>query len=303
MFSLVRELAKNANEKKEINPNQQSSSNYVLYGNNGKSTIAASLSELVKEPVLILSPANASSHLSEQYPNAIFYAVNNLTELNAIIYDLGKNMEIIKKIKNNLQFPARLISIKEEFFKDYEKDDKNKEADWNECMEFAKNKSFPISAIVLEEIDMVSSWIQDQVEAKMNLTLIGSDKKLLGQDWNELKSVIMDFYSKLLKLEVPTIFCTSDKLPTEKQGLTQIVPSICVGAANRLLLNLIGNIFYVSSDKGKYSIRLVGNSNIFIKSKFIPINFIGKIEEELNITNNPTYFWTYLESIRKFKKI
>ena len=303
MFSLVRELAKNANEKKEINPNQQSSSNYVLYGNNGKSTIAASLSELVKEPVLILSPANASSHLSEQYPNAIFYSVNNLIELNAIIYDLGKNMEIIKKIKNNLQFPTRLMAIKEEFFKDYEKEDKNKEDDWNECMEFAKNKSFPISAIVLEEIDMVSSWIQDQVEAKMNLTLIGSDKKLLGQDWNELKSVIMDFYSKLLKLEVPTIFCTSDKLPTEKQGLTQIVPSICVGAANRLLLNLIGNIFYVSSDKGKYSVRLVGNSNIFIKSKFIPINFTGKIEEELNITNNPTYFWTYLESIRKFKKI
>lgn len=301
-FSTVRELAKMATEKKELNPAQQSSENYLLYGSNGKSTIASSLSDLVEEPILILSPANASGHLSEQFPNAIYYAINNLAELTAIIADLGKNMEIIKKIKNNLPFEARILQIKEEFLKEYEKSEiKKAEEDWKECIAFAKKGTFPISAIVLEEIDMISGWIQDTVEAKMNVVVAGQDKKNMGADWNELKSVIMDYYSRLLKLPIRTIFCTSDKLPTEKQGLTQIVPSICVGAANRLLLNLIGNVFYISSDKGKYTARLVGNKDIFIKSKFIPITYSGKIEEELNITGNPSLFWTYINEIKNTK--
>ncbi len=297
-ISTIRELVRNVDNKKTTGNSFYSADNFLFFGNNGKSTITASLSTLVEDPILVLSPAGASSHLGEQYPNAIFYPVNDFKELNAIVTDLEDNMATIKKIQNNLAFDDRIELIKKQFLGEYKSKDGKAIEDWNECVEYAKNNKFPISAVALEEIDIVSSWIQDGVEATFKVEVMGEDKKNLSADWAEMRKVIIDFYSRLLKLPVKTIFSTSDKLPKEQQNLDKITPNICIGAANRLLLNLIGNVFYVGQDKNKYFVRIQTNDRIFTKSKFVPVHYSGKLDEELDVSGKPEYLWQYIDNIK-----
>ena len=41
---------------------------------------------------------------------------------------------------------------------------------------YADDGVFPFSSVVLEEIDIISSWITDEVEKKFSLEVIGQDK-------------------------------------------------------------------------------------------------------------------------------
>ena len=298
--SLIRELAKSAKDKQNTRSGIFSADNILLYGNSGKSTMVAGLSTLLTEPILILSPAGASNHLNSEYDNIITYNINDLNELENIVQDLERNFELIRKLQIFILTNAQneIKALKDIFIKGA---GKNGEEDFNYAFELAKENKYPIGAICLEEMDVVSSWIQDRVEKIFEVDVLGENKKNLSQDWNELKKDLIQFYSRLLKLPIKTIFATSEKLPKESQLLTQIVPSICVGAANRLLLNMIGNCFYSFADGDKYQVRISPNKDVFIKNKFKPVRTINKIEEVLDVTGKPEYLWTYLENLRNGK--
>ena len=122
-------------------------------------------------------------------------------------------------------------------------------------------------------------------------------------DWNILKREQMDFFSKLLKLPCTTIICTGSKLPNESQAATKIEPNLCVGSAQRQLIEMIGNIFYFfKEDDGKYKIRMRENKKIFAKDKLLSPYSSQQMPDELDVTNQPELFWKTLNDMKRKDK-
>lgn len=292
MASIIRTLINQSRDKEKNIYN--SHLNYVFYGNTGKSSVSAALSTLTDEPVLLISPAGGSTYLEADFPNIISYPIANLNELRTLIDDLDKNMEIIRRLQlcilRNDQ--ANIEKAKKYYLSEGE--------NWEYIYDLGKNSKFPISAVVLEEASIVSSWIQNEVEEKLETVALGQDKKSMGSDWNILKREQMDFFSKLLKLPCSTILCTGSKLPTESQASIKIEPNLCVGSAQRQLIEMIGNIFYFfKEDDGKFKIRMRENKKIFAKDKLLSPYSSQQVPEELDVTNKPELFWTTLNEMKK----
>lgn len=302
-ISKIRNLANIAKKKSSNKLMTSSAQSFLFYGTSGaKSTLSSA--QLTDEPILVISPAGGSSHLENEFPNCVYYSIDSLTELEAIIKDLEENMNIIRKVMA-LDDSERKVYKDKIFVKKYDVKTQQKEldSDWNDILNYANNGIFPFSSVVLEEIDIISSWITDEVEKKFSLEVIGQDKSNLASDWAELRRVLTMFYARLLKLPVRTIFATSDKLPKEQQNLTQITPNICSGAASRILISMIGNVFYVYKDLDKYYVRMQPNQSYLIRSKLAPVRGGIDIPEILDITNNPELFWELVKKCEELREI
>lgn len=294
--SFIRTIAKQAKNKSEIKDVYNSHVNYIFYGETGKSTVCSALSEFTKDPVLLLSPAGGSSLLENDYPNMISVPIANYDELITILEDLENNMKTLQRLRTILldNDEKKIKSAKDYYEKEGE--------DWNYIKNLAEEGRFPVSAVVIEELSIISSWIQEKVEDELNKK-VGVDKSTLGLDWNILKKQLMDFYQKCLRYPCTTILCTGSKLPGEQQGLTQIQPNICSGAAQRQIIDLIGNVFYFyKEDNGTYKVRLRTSKKVFAKDKILSPKSIQVLPEELELTNHPELFWTTLNDMR-FKDI
>lgn len=311
-ISKIRNLALNVKSGKKSGFKIMSSNNFILYGNGGKSTIA--LAQLTDEPILVLTPAGGSLHLQDEFSNAVIYSISDLNDLTGILVDLENNFNSIRQLGNIIEDKDKVQVYFEKAFKPMysaqaalAKDKKVFDIELNEefqdCLNYAKTNTFPFHSIVLEEIDIISGWLQEVVEKKFGLEVLGEEKSNLSSDWSEYKKELLTFYVRFLKLPVVNIFATSDKLPKEKQGLNQRVPNICMGAAARSLISLIGNCFYVENELGKYTIQILQTPEVFIRSKIFPIKIPMKdIPVKLDITNNPQFFWEFVKKCDNLKK-
>lgn len=294
-MGIVRNLIKQKDDKKNNGTLYSSYKNMILYGTCGKSSVIGALSTKVKKPVLMLSPSGGSELVAQEYPNVISYPVDNMAEINKIYKDLIADFKLIRDLQQ--------VIISDD------KDRLNKAKDhygneWEEVYSMAKNNEFPISAIALEECNITSNWIQTALESKLEMDYIGEDKGNLGIDWSKLGREFNDFYSKLLRLPITTILATGQIEPKEKQKLTQMTPDICQGSASRKIRDDVGNVFYCyKTDDSKYKIRLNGNKDVYCKDKLLPVRTDKKLEDELDLTGNPEYFWEYLDSLTEDRKI
>lgn len=171
--SFIRSLAQQVKERSEIKDIYNSHVNYIFYGETGKSTVCASLSEFTKDPVLLLSPAGGSSLLENDYPNMISVPIANYSELQAILKDLENNMATLSSLRNLIKDNdiERLKKAKDYYEAQGE--------DWEYIKNLASEGRFPVSAVVIEELSIVSSWIQEELEEDLNKQL-GLDKSNMG---------------------------------------------------------------------------------------------------------------------------
>lgn len=292
-MSIIRNLVKQVKKKSGSITVYNSHNNYLFYGSFGKSTVSAALSNFTEEPVLLISPAGGSTYLEADYPNIITYPVANLTELQTILDDLEKNMLSIRKLNIAINSNDQTTINNAKTY--YEKSGEN----WDYIYDLAKNNKMPVSAVVLEELSIVSSWCQDKLEDEIGKT-IGEDKTDMGRGWNMLKRELLNIFTKVLRYPCTTILCTSDKMPSEQQGLKQIVPNICNGSAQRIIIETIGNCFYFHrDDEGKYKIRIKNSKNIFAKDKILSPHSKQILPEEIDVSKNPELFWQMLNELKQ----
>ena len=154
MAGLIKGLVKQKKIQKEqgIEP-YNSANNFMLFGNGGKSAIAASLSLYTDEPVLIISPSGSAADMELQYDNVISYQVDNLAELEAILEDINIEFQDAKKLQNIVaqNDTERLERAKEVY--------ESKGENWEEVLQMAREKRMPISAVVVEECNLISNWL------------------------------------------------------------------------------------------------------------------------------------------------
>lgn len=291
----------------ELKYGLNSSRNWLFYGSgNGKSTLA--LTQLEdgdsNEPVLVLSPGGASVYLQPEFPNAVFRTISSLEDLDKVLQDLEDNHNLIRNLCIFKEEPEKLkVFLEKKFLPAYYKgsEDIGRE-DFKYLLELATSGRFIFSRVILEEIDVVSTWIQEKVETTFNVEVLGEDKKKMGSEWSELAKEIISTYSRLLRLPTETILCTTDKLPSERQGLKQIIPSICTGQAQRLLTSLIGNVLYLYNQDSQYFIQIKPTAEALIRTKFFPLKIDhSKVPIVMDITNKPEAFWQYVEDCRNKK--
>lgn len=303
-LSKIRGLAEQNKSSNENNMMMLSAQSFLFYGTeSSKSTLA--VSQLTTEPILVLSPANGSAHLKSEYPNCVFYAVDSLEDLESMIKDLENNMNLIRKLMNLSK--EGLKEYKEKVFPKLfgqQKPSKEEiEEEWNSIMGYVNEKKFPFHSVVLEEIEIISSWIADRVEKIFEVDVIGQDKKNMASDWSAFKQEVINLYSRFLKLPVRTIFACSDKKPTESQNGTQTTPNICQGQAARLLISMIGNVIYSYKEKDKYYVRLLPNGSFLIRTKLSTIKNPITLPEVLDITNAPEKFWELVQNCEEARGI
>lgn len=101
----------------------------------------------------------------------------------------------------------------------------------------------------------------------------------------------MDLYVRILKFPGITILCTGDIEPGERQKLTETSPNICTGAAQRELINLIGNCLYFSNNNGEFTIQLNKEKKVFAKNKLAQIYSKTKVPNTIDTTGKPEVFW------------
>ncbi len=259
------------------------------------SSLIGGLSEIVEKPILVLSPAGGSEKIAEEFPNVISYPIASIQEANDIYKDLAKDFKTIRDLTQVIldNDVERLEKAKTHFGEE-----------WEEAYKVAKNGELPISAIVLEEISTISTWIQNELEIEMDKTVLGENKNEQGMDWNKFAREIMDFYSKFLRLPITTILNTGEIQPKEKMKLRQVIPDICSGQASRKLIDMVGNCFYCNkTDDGKYYVQLTKDKDIFAKDKLLLVKTDKKLDKEIDVTNDPAKFWKYVDSLSESKII
>jgi hypothetical protein len=303
-LSKIRTLAEQAKTSSENNMMMLSAQSFLFYGTeSSKSTLA--VSQLTTDPILVLSPANGSAHLKSEYPHCVFYTVDSLEDLESMIKDLENNMNLIRKLMNLSKDGIKEYREKvfPKLFGQQKPSKEEIEEEWEAIMHYVNEKKFPFHSVVLEEIEIVSSWIADKVEKMFDVEVIGQDKKNMASDWSALKQEVINLYSRFLKLPVRTIFACSDKKPNESQNGTQTVPNICQGAAARLLISMIGNVLYSYKDKDKYYVRLLPNGAFLIRTKLSTIKNPIVLPEILDITNAPEKFWQLVDNCEEVRGI
>ena len=287
-MGIVRNLVKLKETKGKDDNLYASYKNILLFGETGKSSICASLSEKTERPVLFLSPAGGTEKLSKEFSNIISYPLNDIAEYHKILDDLIIDFKAIRT----------LTQVIAEGDKDrLDKAKKHYGDDWDDYYKMATTGTFPISAVVVEEASTISNWVQDKLDTDLEINYTGEEKARQGIDWNVLKREIVETFSKALRLPVTTIIATGMRLPTEKQKLQRIEPDVASGAGQRILIDLIGNAFYCYKENNKYYIRLVGNKDVYCKDKLLPVKTDKKLEETVELTGNPRKFWDYIDSL------
>lgn len=308
-MSLLRRASRGLVRKEKNNQrftygSMNSSNNFCFYGMNGKSTLSLAQLDNDNLPILVISMGGCSNHLANQYPNAIFKTAKSLDELEAILVDVEQNFYIFEQTaKWCFDEDSNKKFLQDVFLPKYYSDNKAEGIeDYKYITELIRENKFIFSRIVIEEVDIISSWIQDEVTKKFDLEVIGTDKKNMSMDWSVYQKEIINYFSRWLRLPCITILSTSERLPSEKQNLTEITPNIAKGATNRLILSLIGNVHYVSNDnKGRYEVTIKPSisKKVVSRQKFIPLLAdLDKVPESVDITNNPLLFWEYIEKCK-----
>ncbi len=307
-ISALRDLSKKV-KTLDVNIDLQyglnSSSNWVFYSaGNGKSTTALTQIDPTEEPILCISPAGASMHLRSQFPNAVIKTAATLDELEVIIKDLEVNFSLMKTIQRFIDSPKDLETLRDTVFipNYYKANEAAGKEDFNYMFSLVSKGKFIFSRVVLEEIDVISAMIQNALEERFKVEILGEDKKRMGMDWNELSKDLVAYYSRWMRLPCQTIFCTSDKLPSERKDLSQIIPAICTGSAQRLLTSLVGNVLYFSNTNDGYFVQIKPTPDVFIRSKFLPMGAdMTKVPTKIDITNNPQAFWQFVDDCQQLK--
>lgn len=309
-MSLMRNLSRGM-QKQDLQAKSQysygsmnSGNTYCFYGLNGKSTL--SLAQLPDDnlPILVISMGGCSAHLAEEYPNAVFKTAKSLDELETILVDLEENFKLFA----NVAKWAFTEETSKKFLKDvflpnlYKGNEQEGTEDYNYIKNLILEDSFIFSRIVIEEVDIVTSWIYDKVAKQFDTEIIGQDKANRGMDWNVLSKETISYFTRWLRLPCVKILATSERLPSESQALTEITPNLAKGSSNRLLMSLIGNVHYIGNDKGKYEIYIKNSPKKIIRNKFIPLLAdIDKLPEAIDITNNPLAFWQFVKDCKEHK--
>lgn len=304
-ISSLRDASKKAREN--INTNEvkyglNSASNFLFYGStNGKSVLSLTAISESTEPMLVVSAAGASQYLSDRYPNVVFRTASTLKEAENISDELNESYKILQIIKN-AKTKENITAIKEKVFipKYYRGNEEEGEQDFNYLLKLASENKFIFSRVIVEECDVLSSYVQDKVELQFNTEVLGEDKSLRGKDWSALSSELLAFYSKWLRLPCVTILATGDKAPGEREGLKMFIPALCTGSGQRQLISMIGNVFRVYSNEDGYFVQVKPDKTSLIRSKIYPLNTdFSKIDTNLNITNEPEKFWQMIEDLKK----
>lgn len=288
---LYQNFAKNESERRKQNTSFKALDKVLLYGNNFKSTVCASLSAVTKNNVLAISPSGSSRFLEKLYPNFLSYQVNNLDEVNVIINDIIKETNDIEKIRIAVQKNdnSKLSQFKAQYAENFET-----------MLNYAMGKvPYNLSAVVIEESNIISTWVEDKLAKSIQTEAIGFKKDDLGAQWNFLKKDLVDFYGNILRIPLTVILCTSEFKAGEKQKIDKISPDLCSGSAQRILIDLIGNVFYgFKDDNGKIKVML--NTNIALtKQKLLFPNSKKTVPNEIDITGNPEKLWTELKSLNE----
>jgi len=302
-MSYLKRLAILKEQEKATNNKLNSANKVLLYGNGGKSTIAAAFSMDKKRPVYILSPAGGSSYLEAYFPNIITENLNGLAHLNDIIEQLEAEYDDILYLKATLDEGNKdRIDKAREHYRNFYIDDETTIDIWDRMHDAAIANELPFSAIVLEELNIISNMIYDEIQTELELDkAVGSDPSVRGKDWSLLSKRVLNLYTRLLKLPTTIIFCTGDRIPKEQQDGNQIIPDVTVGSANRKIIQMIGNVFYCNINKktGEHEIQIVEDKAIFCKEKISSPFSKMQIDKVVNVEGKPQYFWEYLNTIAK----
>jgi hypothetical protein len=303
-ISSLRDASKKAREN--INTNEtkyglNSASNFLFYGStNGKSVLSLTEISESNEPMLVVSAGGASQYLSERYPNVVFRTASTLAEAENISNELNESYKMLQIIQN-AKTKEQIVAIRDKVFipKYYTGNEQEGIQDFQYLLELATANKFIFSRVIVEECDVLSSYVQDKVEVQFNTEILGEDKSLRGKDWSALSSELLAFYSKWLRLPCMTILATGDKAPGEREGLKMYIPALCTGSGQRQLISMIGNVFRVYSNEDGYFIQVKPDKTSLIRSKIYPLNTdFEKIETNLNITNEPEKFWQMIEDLK-----
>ena len=263
----------------------------MFYGSNGKSALTGALSKALNKPVLELSP-KGDNNFQDEFPLLLSAPISNLKELRDIIAQFELESSRIKKI---YIANAKKDTVMIEAYK------KQLGAEYDKLKVFADKKEYPIAAICLSEYSTVNSWIEDEVAESMGLKVVGDkDNKTIGSDWSHYKKEVMDLFSSLRRLPMLTIFNTGELHPDDKKDLSQIIPNIASGQAQRLIIDGLSAMFRVGLNKeGKHIVSLYDTSKTkpYIKNVYTKKELL----KEIDVTNCPEKFWSYLQEIRNTK--
>ena len=290
--------------KKEVETKESYVANgkFLLYGSKGKSSLVAALSTHgVQGNVIELTPAGASVQLEDEYENFISHPVANLAELKEVITGLARYLKIVKTLTRLTKQPdspsrkAELNKIKKAI--------ETNGYDFDYIKELAQKEELPFKAVCIAECNIVSSWIEEEVRAKFDEEYMGQDKKgNRGFDWNVLKSELTKFYQTVLSLPLTVILATAESLPSEKQNINSIVPNICVGSAQRAIIDMIGNVFYTAYEGENYVVYMnTDNRKMFTKQKIQKIRTSHLIDEHIVVTGDPSKLWSYIDDYKNEK--
>jgi len=254
-------------------------------------------------PIFVVSAAGGSNYLKKRYPNAVIRTGSTLNEIEVYLQDLENNYKILNAIQRYMSDPVKLKKFRDNaFLPTYYPDEAEQQEgieDFNYLLSLAKENKFIYSRVIVEECDVISKLIQDKVEGIFDTEILGEDKSLRGKDWNALSAELVSYYSRWLSLPCMTIFATSDKLPSERQGLEQIIPALCTGAGQRLLTAMIGNVLFVGNDEKGFFVQVKPSKEAFIRTKFYELNTdFDKIPTRIDITNNAAKFWEFVEECK-----
>lgn len=95
-----------------------------------------------------------------------------------------------------------------------------------------------------------------------------------------------------------SIIATGDREPGEKQNLKQTVPDFSSGAAQRQIIDMVGNVINFSNFDGKYMCQLLADKKTFAKNKIAKIYTKMEVPQTIDLTNRPEAFW---EMVSLFK--
>ncbi len=305
-ISLLRDASKNTKNvttnNLDVKYGLSSASNFLFYGSgNGKSTLALTQINPDEQPILVISAAGGSIYLKSRYPNVIFKTAATIDELEVILSDLEANYKLLQTIQRYVDSPKEMEMFKEKVFLPtyYKGNEAVGKEDLAYLESLAKSNKFIFSRIVLEECDVISQMIESKIEDVFNVEILGDDKSKRGRDWNVLSKEFVAYYSRWLRLPCITILSTTDKLPGEKEGLKQIIPSLCTGSGQRLLTSMIGNVLYIGNDATSYFIQVKPDTSAFVRTKFYNLKTdFSKIPVRVDVTNKPEEFWIFIEDCK-----